>query len=153
MPRDPANKGPSSRSLRLVDPSNDEDTSGDRIRKHGPFGEGELPERMGELCRGFPSLRHLEGAGLGEWNADRVLAFACRRERDAGQLAALFVLRVWNSNTDWNIIAHMEGENGEAPILAPGETLAPFELFEAWRIWSPMTRQAALAWLMSPFGD
>lgn len=151
MPRDPANKGPSNPTLRLVGPSNDEDASGDRIRHRDPFGGGELRERMGELCRGFPSLRNLEGAGSGEWNADRVLAFACHRERDAGQLAALFVLRVWNSNTDWNIIAHMEGENGEPPILMPEETLVPFEFFEAWRVWSPVTRQAALAWMVSPF--
>lgn len=150
MPHDPADDGRSTPKLRLVAPSKDEDLSGDRIRHQSPFGAGKFDARMGELCRGFPALRSLEGAGAGVWNPDRVLEFACRSERDA-QLAALFVLRVWNSDTDWNIIAHMEGERGEPPILSPEEWLAPFDMFEAWQLWSPYSRQAAMAWLVSPF--
>lgn len=115
------------------------------------WGDGSSAERMVRLCRGFPTLARVRGAGVGPWDADAVLAFACRPVSHGERLAALFVLNVWNASTDWNELAHLPGDDGEPPLLEPGQTLKPLDLFEAWAVWDFAHQQAALAWFAAPF--
>lgn len=102
-------------------------------------------ERMRRLCARFPSLARLEGAGVGRWNEDAVLAWTCSGISHGEALAGRFVLSVWNSATDWNEIAHADG------LLEEGAALRRFDLFEAWGVWDLEHREAALAWLGDPF--
>jgi len=108
-------------------------------------------EGMQRLCARFPSLAQVEGAGTGAWDPDRVLAFACAPRSHGERLAALFVLRVWNSGTDWNELAHLPGDDGEPPLLEEGQVLRAFDLMEAWAVWDLEHRYAALTWLQDPF--
>lgn len=98
---------------------------------------------MAALCRRFPSLRHVAGAD--PWDATKMLRFACEAHSHGEQLAARFVLSVWNCNTDWNHEAHREG------FLSGEERLRPFDIFEAFGTWDHEHRAAALAWLNDPF--
>lgn len=106
---------------------------------------------MVRLCRRFPSLERVEGAGVGPWDANRVLAWACRPLSRAERFAALFVLNVWNNTTDWNEIAHLAGDDGEPPLLEEEEALPELDIMEAWSTWDLEHRHAALLWFADPF--
>lgn len=115
------------------------------------WGDGPAAERMVRLCQSFPTLTRVPGAGVGPWDPNAVLAYACSPVSHGERLAALFVLRVWNASTDWNEVAHLPGDDGQPPLLEPTETLKPLDLFEAWAVWDFAHQQAALAWLAAPF--
>lgn len=120
-------------------------------RKRELWGDGDGRARMVRLSERFPSLAMVAGAGIGPWDELSVLAYACRPVSHGERLAALFVLHVWNSGTDWNEIAHMEGDDGEPPLLEEGESIKAFDLMEAWAVWDLEHRYAALLWLTDPF--
>jgi hypothetical protein len=98
---------------------------------------------MAKLCNLFPSLRGVDGAD--PWDSIKMLRHACDPISHGEELAARFVLSVWNSSTDWNEQAH------ELGFLAGEERLRPFDIFEAYSVWDFEHRDAALAWLTVPF--
>lgn len=64
-------------------------------------------EQMVRLARSFPSLRTADG--LDPWNAVAFLAWAVGPACTSGSWhAAMFVLQVWNSTTDWAQVAREE---------------------------------------------
>ncbi len=113
-------------------------------RRRELWGQGG-PDGMVRLCQRFPSLRRVEGAGIGAWDPLAVLAWSCAGVSHGEALAGRLVLRVWNSTADWNEEARREG------LLAEGQVLPAFDLFEAWSVWDLEHREAALAWLNDPF--
>ncbi len=121
-----------------------------RERQRALWGDGGA-EGMQRLCARFPTLAAVDGAGVGRFDPDQVLAFACAPRSHGERLAALFVLRVWNASTDWNELAHLPGDDGAPPLLEDDRTLRPFDLMEAWSVWDLAHREAALAWLQDPF--
>jgi hypothetical protein len=112
-------------------------------RRRRLWGEGGA-DSMARLCRGFPSLRRVDGAD--PWDATKILRFACSGHSHGEVLAAKFVLTVWNSTADWNEIAHQEGF-----LTGDEERLSRFDIFEAFGVWDFEHRAAALAWLNDPF--
>jgi hypothetical protein len=67
----------------------------------GPIG----PSAMTRLAKMFPSLRGV--AGVEPWNVEKLLEWLCTSPEVTGgsHHAAMFVLGVWNSSTDWSEVA------------------------------------------------
>ncbi len=112
-------------------------------RRRALWGEGGA-DSMARLCRLFPSLARVAGAD--PWDADAMLRFACEAHSHGEQLAARFVLSVWNCNLDWNREAHKQ-----EILVLPETHLKRFDIFEALGTWDHEHRSAALAWLNDPF--
>lgn len=123
----------------------------------GPIG----PASMTRLCNLFPSLRGVEGTD--PWSATTVLRWLCTSGEVTGgsEVAARFVLTVWNWDTDWARAALVHGftKKRRGPKLDPGEyaTLSqgpfprPFNIVEAFGRWDYQHIRAFLAWAETPF--
>lgn len=100
-------------------------------------------DAMARLCALFPALR--EAPGAAPWDATAMLRYACGTISHGEELAARFVLSVWNCNTDWNDEAHKDG------FLGADDRLRRFDVFEALGVWDFAHRDAFLTWARDPF--
>jgi hypothetical protein len=118
-------------------------------RRRERWGENNL-ESMARLVASFPTLRRSLGGvlidGLGEWNANVFLTWACGPEPGSGARdAARFVLSVWNSSTDWDAAAR------DLRLLKRGQRLGRFEAVKAISNWDAEHLAAFIAWTELPF--
>jgi len=105
------------------------------------------------LARSFPTLAdvdvgHFEGRGpstVGFRADDGAEAFAtwARVHGGGGRDAALFVLSVWNSSTDWREVAGLSRDDGP--------TGGRFDVHRALGNWDERHRGAFLAWAANPW--
>jgi len=100
-------------------------------------------DAMASLCALFPALRKAPGAA--PWDATAMLRHACGAISHGEQLAARFVLSVWNCKADWNEEAHKKG------FLRADDRLRRFDVFEALAVWDFANREAFLTWARDPF--
>jgi hypothetical protein len=97
---------------------------------------------MAELCALFPALEDVPGTN--PWDQMKVLSWLAEVGASHGErCAAIFVLSVWNSGTDWS---EMAKENG-----LDHENVPRFDLFEAMGVWDNQNHSAFLAWAQNPF--
>ena len=98
---------------------------------------------MSKLALSFPSLGRAPGAD--PWDADAFLRWLSSTGLSHGeQLAARFVLGVWNPANKWTELAT------EDKFPFP-ENAARFDLFEALGVWDRAHIAAVLAWIDAPF--
>jgi len=107
----------------------------------GPIGSGS----MERLCALFHSLDGVPGTR--PWDAMVLLKWLCTSPgvSHGSSHAAKFVLRVWNSYTNWDEAAH------EEKLLKKSEHIKPFDMFEALACWDGGNAAAFRAWVEVPF--
>ncbi len=119
-------------SSRLDDTIKDVRERGERRRERwGVIGI----ESMTRLACSFPSLR--SAAGVEPWDPLALLRWSLPASHGEA-CAAKFVLSVWNSST-----------NNE--LIEPDRKFSRFDLFEAMNVWDQEHINAALAWIELPF--
>lgn len=91
-------------------------------------------DRFAIFVASFPALK--DAPGTFPWDAHRLVKWA-RSASHGEQLAAKFVLGVWNPGTDWSKVA--------------GVKFSRFDLFEAMNVWDDAQIAAAVAWMRRPF--
>ncbi len=73
-------------------------------------------EQIVRLAGSFPSL--VDADGLDPWDPVAFLAWAQGPASTSGSWhAAMFVLSVWNSTTDWSVVSREQGDDPELPDL------------------------------------
>lgn len=99
-----------------------------------------IDERMLELVHLFPTLQRTPMALFEPWDPE---GFAeCWVAGSGGEKdAALFVLSVWNTSTDWS----------QWGLTRGGERGGFFDLHRALGNWDEKHREAFLAWAREPW--
>ena len=116
-------------------------------RRRERWGDGD--ESMARLVAAFPTLRRSLGGlidGVGDWDVDVFLTWACGPEPGSGALdAARFVLSVWNNSTDWDRAAR------DMRLLKRGQRLGKFDAVKAISNWDAAHVAAFVSWVELPF--
>ncbi len=106
--------------------------------------EDKYEQRLEALARSFPTLRdRLPSFLFQPFDSHKFCEF-CAPMSGGEKDAALFVLSVYNSTTDWAALGLVRGED-EDPMRGR------FEMHRAYSNWDDGHRKAFLAWAAEPW--